>query len=80
MLKKGRFFFTTAFAKASGVKKVSKGRLVVFEGIDASGKNFQLHNLEKRLEDLNKWQDVVRTHEPWKSAEIKRKLLKTRIL
>jgi dTMP kinase len=51
-----------------------KGLFVVFEGIDASGKNFHLHNLEKRIEDLNKWQDVVRTHEPWKSSEIKKKL------
>jgi len=51
-----------------------RGLFVVFEGIDGSGKNFQLHNLEKRIEELNKWQDVLRTHEPWKSSEIKRKL------
>ena len=53
---------------------LNHGLFVVFEGIDASGKNTQLHNLEKRIEDLNKWQDVVRTHEPWRNAEIKRKL------
>ncbi|MDP3992208.1 MAG: dTMP kinase [Nanoarchaeota archaeon] len=51
-----------------------KGFFIVFEGIDASGKNTYLHNLEKKIEGLNKWQDIVRTHEPWRSSEIKRKL------
>jgi len=54
--------------------KQKRGLFIIFEGIDASGKNFQLHNLEKKIEGLNKWQDVLRTHEPWKSAEIKKKL------
>jgi len=68
MLKKGRFFFTTAFAKASGVKKVSKGRLVVFEGIDGSGKT----TICKLLLNYLKKQRIACAHysfprydEPW---------------
>jgi len=51
-----------------------EGLLIVFEGIDGSGKNYQIHELEKRIESLNKYQDVLRTQEPWRSKEIKRRL------
>ncbi len=51
-----------------------KGLLIVFEGIYGSGKNYQIHSLERRIEALNKYQDVLRTQEPWNSRELKRKL------
>lgn len=47
---------------------------VNFEGIDGSGTSTQVHQLSQRIEDLDKYQDVLRTHEPWKSNEIKKKL------
>ena len=53
---------------------LEKGLFIVFEGIDKSGKNFQIHELEKRIESLNKHQDILRTQEPWRSEEINRKL------
>lgn len=52
----------------------TKGLFIVFEGIDGSGTSTHVHRLEERIEALNKYQDVLRTHEPWRSAEIKRKL------
>ena len=52
----------------------SQGLFIVFEGIDGSGTSTHVHELEERIEELNKYQDVLRTHEPWKSQEIKRKL------
>ena len=53
---------------------VRKGFFVNFEGIDGSGTSTQVHCLEERLESLNKYQDVLRTHEPWRSQAIKTKL------
>lgn len=50
------------------------GLFVVTEGIDGSGTSTQVHELIKKIEDLDKYQDVLRTHEPWRNKEIKRKL------
>lgn len=47
---------------------------VVFEGIDGAGKSTQLFELMKHLESENKYQDSLRTHEPWQKGEINRKL------
>lgn len=52
-----------------------RGLFVVFEGIDGAGTSTQLIKLVDYLESLDKYQDVLRTHEPWKSSEIKRKLV-----
>ncbi len=53
-----------------------KGLLAVFEGIDGAGTSTQVHKIAEEIEHLNKYQDVVRTHEPWESNEIKLKLKK----
>ena len=45
-----------------------------FEGIDGAGSSTHVHRLEERIELLDKYQDVLRTHEPWDSGEIKRRL------
>lgn len=51
-----------------------RGLFVVFEGIDGSGKETQMMRLAEYVRNRNKYQDVIITHEPWKSAEIKKKL------
>ena len=51
-----------------------RGLFVVFEGIDGSGTSTHVHKLVERIEKINKYQDVLRTHEPWNNGEIKRKL------
>lgn len=51
-----------------------RGLFVVFEGIDGSGKSTQVHHFIRALEHRSKYIDVLRTHEPWRSEEIKREL------
>ncbi|MEK6926079.1 MAG: dTMP kinase [Nanoarchaeota archaeon] len=51
-----------------------KGLFFVFEGIDGAGTSTHVHRLAERIEQHNKYQDVLKTHEPWKSAEIKKRL------
>ena len=51
-----------------------KGLFIVFEGIDGAGSSTHVHKLSEKLEELNKYQDILRTHEPWRSKEIKRRL------
>ncbi len=51
-----------------------RGLFVVFEGIDGSGKSTQRNKLADYLSQKNKYLDVILTHEPWRSEEIKRKL------
>ena len=51
-----------------------RGMFIVFEGIDGSGKETQMFELARHIRTRNKYQDVVLTHEPWKSDEIKKKL------
>lgn len=50
------------------------GMFINTEGIDGSGTSTMVHRLSQRIEDLDKYQDVLRTHEPWRNAEIKRRL------
>jgi len=58
--------------------EVKRERFIVFEGIDGAGTSTQLIESVRYLESLDKYQDVLRTHEPWKSGEIKRKLAEDR--
>jgi len=55
---------------------LKKGIFVNFEGIDGSGTSTHVHRLEDRIEKLDKYQDVLRTHEPWENREIKKRLQK----
>lgn len=53
---------------------MKKGLFIVFEGIDGAGTSTQLHVLAKHIQSLSKYNDVLLTHEPWNSEEIKKKL------
>jgi dTMP kinase len=57
---------------------MKKGLFIDFEGIDGSGTSTHVHELTRRIEVLDKYQDVLRTHEPWRNKEIKRRLQKER--
>lgn len=57
---------------------MKRGLFIDFEGIDGSGTSTHVHELTRRIEVLDKYQDVLRTHEPWKNPEIKWKLQKER--
>ncbi|MBS3172149.1 dTMP kinase [Candidatus Woesearchaeota archaeon] len=46
---------------------MERGRFIVLEGIDGSGKNTQLSLITRELFDLNKGSDLKQTREPWKS-------------
>ena len=52
-----------------------KGLFIVLEGIDKSGKSLQSNLLHNYLSDLNKYNTIITTHEPWKNTEIKKKLV-----
>ncbi len=58
------------------VKK--EGLLIVFEGIDGAGTSTQVPILTAHIKKLDKYLDVMETHEPWDSAEIKRRLSEDR--
>ena len=47
---------------------------IVLEGIDGAGTTTQINYLHDHIKSLSKYNDVLTTHEPWKSEEIKRKL------
>ena len=51
-----------------------RGMFIVFEGIDGCGKGTQMIKLAEHIRKVDKYQDVVLTHEPWRNKEIKRKL------
>lgn len=52
-----------------------RGMFVVFEGIDGCGKGTQIIKLAEHIMRVDKYQDVVITHEPWKNSEIKKRLV-----
>ena len=55
-----------------------RGLFTVLEGPDGSGKLTQATCLQEEVQRLSKYADVIRTHEPWRSKEIKEKLKKDR--
>lgn len=57
---------------------MKRGLFIDFEGIDGSGTSTHVHELTRRIESLDKYQDILRTHEPWKNPEIKWRLQKER--
>jgi len=52
-------------------KMTKKGLFIVLEGIDGSGTTTQIDSLHQHIKGLSKYLDVLTTHEPWKSDEIK---------
>lgn len=54
------------------IKMSKKGLFIVLEGIDGSGTTTQIDFLHRYIKGLSKYNDVLTTHEPWKSDEIKR--------
>lgn len=52
-----------------------KGMFIVFEGIDGAGTSTQLWELGRYIDNLDKYQDVLKTHEPTRNAANIRKRL-----
>ena len=52
--------------------KMKKGIFVAFEGIDGSGKSTQTWLLGKHLAELNKYNHIIMTREPWKDMKIRK--------
>lgn len=57
---------------------MKKGKFIVLEGIDGSGTTTQTNLLHDYIKSLSKHNDVLTTHEPWRSEEIKRRLSEER--
>lgn len=56
-------------------KKKVAGMFIAFEGIDGSGKGTQIVESLRAIQELNKYQPIVRTREPtWRADEIRRRL------
>ena len=55
---------------------MKRGLFIVFEGIDGCGKGTQAIELVNHIKNRDKYQDVLLTHEPWKSKRIKYRLEK----
>lgn len=53
---------------------MKRGLFIVFEGIDGSGTTTQTIKLHDYIKQISKYNDVLTTHEPWKSEEIKKRL------
>ena len=58
------------------IGKDKGGLFIVWEGVDGAGKGVQQHILTEYIKQLNKYNTILETHEPWKSEEIKAKLEK----
>ncbi len=58
-----------------GEEKKVTGLFVAFEGIDGSGKSTQIVEVLRAIQEINKYQPIVRTREPtWRAEEIRRRL------
>ncbi len=53
---------------------MKNGLFVVFEGIDGAGKETQINYLQKEIKKLSIYNDVLTTHEPWRSKELRERL------
>ena len=58
------------------MKKMRKGKFIVFEGIDGCGKGTQMLKLANFLFSLNKYNHILITREPYKLREIREILQK----
>ncbi len=53
-------------------KKIEKGLFIAFEGMDGSGKSTQLKKFVEYLFDLNKYNHVVLTRNPYKDTNVRK--------
>ena len=51
---------------------MKRGLFIAFEGIDGCGKSTQAWKLGKYISNINKYNHVVMTREPWKNADIRK--------
>lgn len=51
------------------------GLLIAIEGVDHSGTSTQTRMLHDNIKRYSQYQDVITTHEPWKSKDIRRELM-----